>query len=80
MTQPPREPNKPITEEQILAAHVGEKRPHNGTVHLAEYDPAWPGLFARHAAWAGQEGMEVRPELCGSNRSDRSRNLTARAS
>ena len=45
----PREPNEPMTEEQILAAHIGEKRPHNATVHLANYDPAWPALFAGHA-------------------------------
>ena len=45
----PREPNEPMTEEQILAAHIGEKRPHNDTVHLADYDPAWPALFAGHA-------------------------------
>jgi GrpB-like predicted nucleotidyltransferase (UPF0157 family) len=53
MTQAPREPNMPMTEERILAAHIGEKRPHNGAVHLAEYDPAWPGLFARHAERIG---------------------------
>ncbi|HET7929726.1 MAG TPA: GrpB family protein [Actinomycetota bacterium] len=38
-----------MTEEQILAAHVGEKRPHNAQVRLADYDPAWPAVFARHA-------------------------------
>ena len=38
-----------MTEEQILAAHIGEKRPHNDTIHLADYDAAWPALFARHA-------------------------------
>jgi hypothetical protein len=41
MTQA-RQPNEPMTEEQILAAHIGEKRPHNDTVHLAEYDPPGP--------------------------------------
>jgi GrpB-like predicted nucleotidyltransferase (UPF0157 family) len=33
-----------------VAATVGERRPHDKPVHLAEYDPAWPGLFEREAA------------------------------
>jgi GrpB-like predicted nucleotidyltransferase (UPF0157 family) len=39
---------EPLTEAQINAAHVaGEARVHDATIHLAEYDPAWPGLFRR---------------------------------
>ena len=51
MNERPPEPrgHEPMTEDQILAAHIGEKRPHNDTIHLADYDAAWPALFARHA-------------------------------
>ena len=37
------------TEEQILAVTVGERRPLNGSILLAPYDPAWPSMFARQA-------------------------------
>jgi GrpB-like predicted nucleotidyltransferase (UPF0157 family) len=36
-----------MSEEQIRAATVGEIAPLTGPILLAEYDPAWPGLFAR---------------------------------
>ena len=39
----------PSTEEEIQAAHVRAVPPLNGTIYLAEYDPAWPALFAREA-------------------------------
>lgn len=35
----------PLTEEQILAAKVGQLIPLNGTIYLADYDPAWPRYF-----------------------------------
>ena len=38
-----------MTEEEILAATVGERRPHDGPVVLVDYDPAWPELFEREA-------------------------------
>ena len=41
--------NTPLTEEQILAATVGERQPLNSTIYLAPYDPAWPSLFTRLA-------------------------------
>jgi GrpB-like predicted nucleotidyltransferase (UPF0157 family) len=41
--------NTPLTEEQIIAATVGERRPLNSTIYLAPYDPAWPLLFSRLA-------------------------------
>ena len=41
--------NTPLTEEQIIAATVGERQPLNGTIYLAPYDPAWPSLFTRLA-------------------------------
>ena len=37
------------TEEQIRAATVGEPQELAGPIQLADYDPAWPGLFAREA-------------------------------
>ena len=41
--------NMPLTEEQIIAATVGERQPLNSTIYLAPYDPAWPSLFTRLA-------------------------------
>ena len=41
---------EPMSEEQIQAATVGEITPLTGPILLAEYDPAWPGLFAREEA------------------------------
>jgi GrpB-like predicted nucleotidyltransferase (UPF0157 family) len=39
--------NTPMTEEQIIASTVGERKLFNSTVYLAAYDPAWPLLFGR---------------------------------
>ena len=39
--------NPPMTEDQIIAATIGEKKPWNSTIYLAPYDPAWPSLFSR---------------------------------
>jgi GrpB-like predicted nucleotidyltransferase (UPF0157 family) len=39
--------NTPMTEEQIIAATVGERQPLNSTIYLAPYDPSWPSLFTR---------------------------------
>jgi len=41
--------NTPMTEDQIIAATVGERLPLNSSIHLAPYDPAWPSLFTRLA-------------------------------
>jgi len=41
--------NPPLTEEQIIAATVGERHPLNSTIYLASYDPAWPSLFTQLA-------------------------------
>lgn len=41
------EANAPMTEEQILAATLGERKPLNASIHLAAYDPSWPEWFAR---------------------------------
>jgi GrpB-like predicted nucleotidyltransferase (UPF0157 family) len=39
-------------DDEIEAARVGELGPTraDGPIHLAEYDPAWPGLYEREAA------------------------------
>jgi GrpB-like predicted nucleotidyltransferase (UPF0157 family) len=39
----------PSTEEEILAAHIGQVNPLNGPILLAEYNPTWPQLYAREA-------------------------------
>jgi len=47
-----RDPNTPpplVTDEELQAVTVGERKPHNAPVTLAEYDPAWPVLFEREA-------------------------------
>jgi GrpB-like predicted nucleotidyltransferase (UPF0157 family) len=38
------------TEEEILAAYVVPPAPLAGRIHLVDYDPQWPALFAREAA------------------------------
>jgi GrpB-like predicted nucleotidyltransferase (UPF0157 family) len=39
----------PMTEDEIHAAVVGELKPLEGPILLADHDPAWPGLFEREA-------------------------------
>jgi len=39
--------NTPMTEDQIIAATVGERHPLNSTIYLAPYDPAWTSLFTQ---------------------------------
>ena len=39
--------NTSLTEEQIIASTVGERKPLNSTIYLAPYDPAWPSVFSR---------------------------------
>lgn len=41
--------NAPMTEEELLAVTVGQRKPLNGTITLAPYDPAWPALFEQEA-------------------------------
>lgn len=40
----------PISDADLQAISVGELKPHDATITLAEYDPAWPELFEREAA------------------------------
>ena len=42
--------NTPLTDEQIIAATVGERQSLNSTIYLAPYDPAWPSIFTQLAA------------------------------
>jgi GrpB-like predicted nucleotidyltransferase (UPF0157 family) len=44
----------PRTAAEIEAYTIGGARPLNGPVHLAEYDAAWPTLFAREAVRISQ--------------------------
>ena len=41
---------EPSRDAEIEAYTVGPRTPLNGPVELAEYDPRWPGLFAREEA------------------------------
>jgi GrpB-like predicted nucleotidyltransferase (UPF0157 family) len=38
-----------VSDEQLQAITVGERKPHDGPIHLADYDPGWPALFEREA-------------------------------
>ncbi len=38
-------PDGDARDDQIRAARIGELVAHDATIALAEYDPAWPGLF-----------------------------------
>jgi GrpB-like predicted nucleotidyltransferase (UPF0157 family) len=50
MTDEHRKERPPTSEESMRAAWVGEPPIHGTTIHLAEYDPGWPRLYAREAA------------------------------
>ena len=39
-----------MDEEQLRKATVGELKPFNGRIRLADYDPNWPDLYEREAA------------------------------
>jgi GrpB-like predicted nucleotidyltransferase (UPF0157 family) len=41
---------KPTSEEEIQAYTVGDLKRHDAPVTLVDYDPQWPGLFAREEA------------------------------
>jgi len=38
------------TDEYLRAVTIGERRPHDGTIELAPYDPRWPAQFDALAA------------------------------
>jgi GrpB-like predicted nucleotidyltransferase (UPF0157 family) len=39
-----------VSDEDLQAVTVGERKPHDAPVTLVEYDRAWPALFEREAA------------------------------
>lgn len=39
----------PMTEEELAAVTIGERRPLNSTIYLPPYDPAWSLLFEQEA-------------------------------
>ena len=41
--------SEPLSDAEIRAARVVELPEYDATIHLAEYDPAWPALFEREA-------------------------------
>jgi GrpB-like predicted nucleotidyltransferase (UPF0157 family) len=50
MADSARSHHVPASDADIEAYTIGGARSLDGPVHLAEYDPAWPQLFAREAA------------------------------
>lgn len=55
-------------DQWLRRATVGEVRPHNATITIVDYDPGWPGLFAREAARVTETlgGTALRVEHVGS--------------
>lgn len=49
MPERARDGGATVSDERLQAVTVGERKPHNASVTLAEYDPAWPVLFEREA-------------------------------
>jgi GrpB-like predicted nucleotidyltransferase (UPF0157 family) len=47
--EPLLEPMRTTTEDDLRAVTVGEPQRLDGTVYLADYDPAWPAQFAVEA-------------------------------
>lgn len=39
----------PRSDEELQKNTVGELKPHNAPITLAEYDPSWPKLFEQEA-------------------------------
>ena len=68
--QPPSGSNGPrlISDEDIQRFRLDKVTPHNTPIMLADYDPAWPVLFAREAARirAALGGRAVQVEHVGS--------------
>ncbi len=64
-----------ISDEELQTVTVGERKPHNATITLLEYDSRWPKLFDREAkrirSELGDRALQVEhvgstsvPELC----------------
>ncbi len=45
----PEAEREPTSEEELRAVRLGPLEVHASTIHLADYDPRWPELFAREA-------------------------------
>ena len=41
--------HKQTSDADLAAYMVGELKPHDATINLADYDPSWPSLFQREA-------------------------------
>jgi GrpB-like predicted nucleotidyltransferase (UPF0157 family) len=39
-----------VSDDELQAITVGERKPHNAPVTLVDYDPEWPALFEREEA------------------------------
>ena len=39
------------TDDELRRMTIGEPRRHDAPITLAEYDPAWPLLYAREGMW-----------------------------
>lgn len=75
---PPKEDvsnSTPISDEELQNVTVGERKPHNATITLLEYDSRWPKRFDREAQRIRSElgdrvlqmehvGSTSVPELC----------------
>jgi GrpB-like predicted nucleotidyltransferase (UPF0157 family) len=68
--QPPGSADEPrlISDEEVQRFRLDKVTPHNAPIALADYDPAWPVLFAREAARirAVLGGRAVQVEHAGS--------------
>ena len=47
--QPGSEAETDTTDEYLRSVTIGARTPHDGTIHLAPYDPNWPFYFSRQA-------------------------------
>lgn len=48
MTEPDQGNAPPlVSDEELQAATIGPRVPHNATIKLVDYDPSWPALFDR---------------------------------
>lgn len=66
----PQEADEPrlISDEEVQRFRLDKVTPHNAPIILADYDPAWPVLFARETARirAALDGRAVQVEHAGS--------------
>ena len=46
--------SRQTTDAELAASTIGEIKPHNASIILADYDPAWPAMFEREAQRIGR--------------------------